>query len=113
MTRIALIGPENRKEIQRLAIRLEERSAEPVIVDTRRPAEIRIERDRLEACGVSFNGVTSAYVGDLGLPRVLEKDAHGAIDAEASRAALARSQSTWAAWRALLERLARTAAVIN
>jgi glutathione synthase/RimK-type ligase-like ATP-grasp enzyme len=113
MTRVALIGPSEREEVQRLALRLEERSAEPVLVDTRRPAAIRVAGEHLEACGVSLAGVVAAYVADLGLPRPRAADAEGRVDAGASRAALARSQATWSAWRLLLERLARHAAVVN
>ncbi len=113
MTRIALIGPQDREEIQRLAVRLEERSAEPVFVDTRRPAAIRIDSSTEEACGVSLAGVTGVYVADLGLPAPRVADENGCVDVAASRAALAHSQATWAAWRLLLERLARRAAVVN
>jgi glutathione synthase/RimK-type ligase-like ATP-grasp enzyme len=113
MTRVALIGPADRQEIQRLAMRLEERSAESVLVDTRQPAAIRLEGARIEACGASLAGVGAAYVADLGLPKPRAADAEGKVDLAASRAALAHSQATWAAWLTLLERLARHAAVVN
>lgn len=113
MTKIALIGPADREEIQRVALRLEERDAEPVIVDTRREADIRLETGREEACGASFAGVTGVYVAALGLPNPRVADANGVIDVEASHAALAHSQSTWAAWRVLLERLSRRMTVAN
>jgi glutathione synthase/RimK-type ligase-like ATP-grasp enzyme len=113
MTRIALIGPQDREEIQRLAVRLEERSAEPVFVDTRRPAAIRIDAAGEEACGVSLAGVTGVYVADLGLPPPRVASENGLVEVAASRAALAHSQSMWSAWRLLLERLARRAAVVN
>ncbi|MCC6407322.1 MAG: hypothetical protein IT453_09160 [Planctomycetes bacterium] len=113
MTKIALIGPEDREELQRLALRLEERDAEPVFVDTRRDARIRIEPGVEEACGVSFEGVTGVYVAALGLPDPRVVDESKVIDVEASRAALAHSQATWAAWRVLLERLARRMPVAN
>lgn len=113
MTRIALIGPSDREEVQRLALRLEERSVESVIVDTRRPAAIEVGPDGESACGVSFEGVGGVYVADLGLPRPRVADEAGLIDVEASRHALAHSQATWASWRLLLERLARRAAVVN
>lgn len=113
MTRVALIGPKDREEVQRLALRLEERSAEPVFVDTRRPAAIRVDQECEEACGVSLSGVGAVYVGDLGLPSPRAADAEGIVDVEGSRAALVRSQATWAAWLALLERVGRHAAVVN
>lgn len=113
MTRIALIGPSDREEVQRLALRLEERAAELVFVDTRQPAAIEVGRDGESACGVSFEGVSGVYVADLGLPRPRMADAEGRIDVEGSREALAHSQATWASWRLLLERLARRAAVVN
>lgn len=113
MTRIALIGPGDREELQRLALRLEERDAEPLLVDTRREAEIRVGPDREEACGVSFAGVSGVYVAALGLPNPRVVDEHGVVDVEASRRALAHSQSVWAAWRVLLERLARRMPVAN
>lgn len=113
MTRVALIGPPEREELQRLALRLEERSAEVVVVDTRKPAQIELAPDGESACGVSFAGVTGVYVIDLGLPRPRVADEQGRIDLAASQRALAHSQSTWAAWRVLLERLSRRAAVVN
>jgi len=113
MTKIALIGPEDREEIQRLALRLEERSAESVIVDTRKPAAIRIDASGEEVCGVSLEGVTGVYVADLGLPRPRVAREDGTVDVEASREALAHSQATWASWRHLLERLSGRAAVVN
>ncbi len=113
MTRIALIGPPDREEFQRLALRLEERSAEVVVVDTRQPARIELSAHEERACGVSFAGVSGVYVIDLGLPRPRVADAEGGIDLAASARALAHSQTTWAAWRLLLERLASRAAVVN
>ncbi len=113
MTKVALIGPADREEVQRVALRLEERSAEPVIVDTRRPAAIRVEGATLEACGVSLAGVSAAYVADLGLPRPAVTVAEGGVDVPASRVALAHSQATWSAWLTLLVRLGRHAAVVN
>lgn len=113
MTRVALIGPSDREEVQRLALRLEERDAEPLLVDTRRPAAIEVGPEGESACGVSFEGVSGVYVADLGLPRPRVADAQGVIDIEGSREALAHSQATWASWRLLLERLARRAAVVN
>jgi glutathione synthase/RimK-type ligase-like ATP-grasp enzyme len=113
MTRIALIGPADREEIQRVALRLEERDAEPVIVDTRLAADLRVESGHESACGVSLADVGGVYVASLGLPEPRVVDAQGVIDVEASRAALAHSQATSAAWRVLLERLARRVPVAN
>lgn len=113
MTRIALIGPADREEVQRVALRLEERSAEPVVVDTRQPAAIHLDAQRAEACGVSLTGVSAVYVADLGLPGPYATDAEGRVDAPGSRAALARSQATWSAWLTLLARVGRHAAVVN
>ena len=113
MTRVALIGPADREEIQRVALRLEERSAETILVDTRQPAAIRIAGAAEEACGVSLASVGSVYVADLGLPRPFVGDAQGMVDVPASSAALAHSKATWSAWCALLERVGRHALVVN
>ena len=113
MTRVALIGPADRDEIQRLALRLEERDAEAVIVDTRRPAAIVLDGKVEEACGQSLADVSAVYVGDLGLPSPGASDGNGSVDVAASRAALRHSQATWAAWLTLFERVGRHAAIVN
>lgn len=113
MTKVALIGPADREEVQRLALRLEERDAEAVIVDTRRPAGITLDAGVEEACGQSLAEVSAVYVGDLGLPRTGASDASGGVDVAASRAALRHSQATYGAWLALLERVGRHAAIVN
>lgn len=111
--RVALIGPSEREEIVRLAMRLEERGAEPLILDSRKDRSIRIAPDGLSACGVDLGGLTAVFASDLGLPSPWGRDESGRADVAASEGALRSSRRHLAAWNALLERLARTIPVIN
>ena len=111
--RVGLVGPADRAEMIRLSIRLEERGAEAVILDSRADSQIRIDRDGMSACGVDLKGLTSVFVSDLGLPSYWSKDEKGSYDIEASEKALLSSRRHLAAWNGLLERLARTIPVVN
>ncbi len=113
MTRIGLVGPPDRAEIQRLALRLEERGAEPVVLDPRSDPAIRIGRGRVSACGEDLASVRGLYVAEFRLPPPVVRGAAGEIDPDASRAALDRSRRQLAAWNALLEHLGRRVPVVN
>ena len=113
MIRVGLIGPADRDEIVRLSIRLEERGAEPVILDGRKDRTIRITQQGESACGVDLSGISSFYVTDLGLPGSLVRTDDGELDGEASAEALCHSQRYLAAWNALLARLETRCTVVN
>lgn len=108
MIRVGLIGAPQRPEIRRLAVRLEERGAEPVVLDGREDPRITVEPGRVSACGVDLTALRAVYVCDLGLPGV-----PATATAEARGRALARSRRQLAAWNALLGVLARTMPVVN
>jgi glutathione synthase/RimK-type ligase-like ATP-grasp enzyme len=107
MTRVALIGPPDRSEIGRLMIRLEERGAEGVILDSRSEPAVAFGGGRVSACGVDLSGVLGVYVADLGVrsPR--------GVGADFRASALASSLRHLAAWNALLYHLGRRARVVN
>ncbi len=113
MKRVGLVGPADRAEMIRLSIRLEERGAEPVILDSRADPDIVINRDGMSACGVDLKGLTAVFVSDLGLLSFWSRDEDGNYDSEASEKTLLSSRRHLAAWNALLERLARRIPVIN
>lgn len=113
MKRIGLIGPPEREELVRLSIRLEERSAEAVILDSGGDPDIRLEPGRESVCGEDVSGFASFYVVDLGLRRTVVRKENGELDVEASRAALAASRRHFAAWNSLLARLALHSTVVN
>lgn len=113
MTRVALIGPPDREELVRLSIRLEERSAEGVILDSRRDPEINLAPGMESACGIDLSGIRAAYVVDLGLKRPIVKKENGELDLEASREALYSSRRHFSAWNSLLARLAMRCLVVN
>jgi glutathione synthase/RimK-type ligase-like ATP-grasp enzyme len=113
MMRVGLIGPADRKELIRLAIRLEERGADPVILDARANPTFRIAVDGSEACGVELDSLSAVFVSDLRLPSYWSKDAEGRCDPEGSERALRSSRRHLAAWNAVLERLARRIPVVN
>lgn len=113
MIRIGLIGPPDRPEIQRLALRLEERGARPVVVDARNDPAIRIGRGVVSACGEDLADVRGVYVAEFRLPSPIVRGGDGEIDPEASRPALARSRRIMAAWNSLLEHLAQRIPVVN
>ncbi len=106
--RVGLIGPPEREELQRLAIRLEERDVEPVTLDVHGDPCIRMGDKVLEACGVDLTRLAACYVADLGLlPSSAGESA--AADARALRA----SQRHLVLWTTLLARLALRARVVN
>mgnify|MGYP001821129983 CR=1 FL=1 len=111
--RVALLGPSDRDEIVRLAIRVEERGAEPVVLDSRREPAIRIAKEGLRACDVDLDGLTALFVSDLGLRPPWVRDEDGRCDVEASERALRSSRRKLAAWNAILEWLARRITVVN
>lgn len=113
MTRVGLIGPPDREELARLAIRLEERGAEAVLLDSRQDPRIRLDGDGTEACGVDLAGLRAIFVSDLGVRSPWVRGEDERCDLAGSRRALASSRRQLAAWNALLERLARTRPVIN
>jgi glutathione synthase/RimK-type ligase-like ATP-grasp enzyme len=113
MTRVGLIGPPGRPEIQRLAMRLEERGAEGVLLDSSVDPRIRVTPDGEEACGLDLKGLRGVYVADLGLRPVFATREDGTVDADASRRNAAASRRHLAAWNALLERLASRTRVVN
>jgi glutathione synthase/RimK-type ligase-like ATP-grasp enzyme len=113
MMRIGLVGPADREEIIRLSIRLEERGAEAVILDSRVDPNIIIDGESISACGVDLKGLTAMFVSSLGLLEYSSKNEDGEYDVEASEKALLASRRHLAAWNALLERLGRKIPVIN
>lgn len=117
MIRIGLIGPPEREELARLALRLEERSAQGVLLDPGAgpggTPGVRLGPDGAQACGVDLTGFRGFYVADLGLPATVVRGSDGTVDAARSADARARSRRTLAAWNALLEHLARDVPVIN
>ena len=114
MIRIALIGPKDRPEIGRLAIRLEERGAEPVFLDSRADPAIAIAPDRIEACGQDLDRVRGAYVADLGIrsPGASVAANDPGVPAGARRS-LAASLRHLSSWNALLEKLGERGPVVN
>jgi hypothetical protein len=107
MSRVALIGPRDRPEIERLAIRLEERGAEGIVLDSRADPGITMGGGSATACGVDLHRVVGVYVADLGV-RSLPVPARD--DREETLAASLRHLS---AWNALLEHLSRRVRVVN
>lgn len=113
MKRIGLIGPPDREELIRLSIRLEERSAEAVILDSRKDPDIRIEAGRESVCGVDLSDITSFYVVDLGLRSPVVRRENGEPNVDACAEALSASRRHFAAWNSLLARLALRCPVVN
>jgi len=113
MARIGLIGPADRDEIVRLAIRLEERGADPVFLDPRGDEPFTLDPDGVSACGEDLTDLRGCYVADLGLrrPYVLGED--GLPDLPASIARLDASRRHLALWNTVLERLRRRGPVVN
>ena len=106
--RVGLIGSPDREELQRLAMRIEERGSEGVIFD---PAEAALE---LHSGGESIGGVDLArfkafYVADLCLPAPRGAEP----DPERDQRSMRASKRHLVAWNALLGRLARRARVVN
>lgn len=107
--RVGLIGSPEREELQRLAIRLEERDAEPVLLDVRGDPRFALTGSSLEACGVELTRLGACYVADLGL---LPSGAGGG-DPQADARALCASQRRLVLWTTVLARLALRARVVN
>ena len=106
--RVGLIGSPEREELQRLALRLEERGSEGIVLD---PAQAAVE---LTSGGESAGGQDLArfkafYVADLRLPPARDAGGDPELDERARRA----SQRHLVVWNSLLERLARRARVVN
>ena len=87
MTRVGLIGRPDRPESIRLAIRLEERGAEGVVLDSHRDPRIRIGVGEASACGVDLIGFNALYVSDLGIRAPWVKGEDGTCDRSATEAA--------------------------
>jgi len=113
MTQVGYIGSPDREEFRRLAIRLEERRAEILLLDPSQGPEIEIGPDLERACGHDLSKLRGIYVADLGLPSSVVRNADGSLDPQGSAAALAASRRQLAAWNALLEQLKRHTNVIN
>lgn len=113
MPRVGLIGPPDRDELIRLAIRLEERGVEPVFLDARADPAITMDPQRLSVCGEDLSDLRGCYVADLALRRPYVLDADGVPDPEASLPALDASRRHLALWNAVLERLGRQGPVVN
>ena len=113
MKRLGLVGPAERAEVKRLAVRVEERGGQPVVLDSRIDPAIRLGRGRIAACGEDLTDVRGVYVVDLQLPSPVVRTSEAEIDREASRRALERSRRVLSAWNTLLEHLARRIPVVN
>jgi len=113
MKRVGLIGSPEAGEIRRLAMRLEERGAEGVVLDSGKDPAITVSADGESACGVNLRGFEGFYVADLGILPPLVYGDGGAVDAAASAAAGAASRRHLAAWNTLLERLLTRCRVVN
>ncbi len=113
MTRVGIIGPGDREEMTRLAIRIEERGAEAAILDSRVNSSLRVAPGEESLCGVPLAEFTAFYVADLGLPSPVARGPDGEVDRAASERALAHSRRRLAAWDALLARLELRCTVVN
>lgn len=113
MIHVGLIGSPERAEIERLAVRLEERGAEGVVFDTRRDPAIRMHAEGEELMGRDLRTFSAFYVADLGLLPAGVRASDGSLDREKSALALRASQRHLASWTALFHRLARRAKVAN
>lgn len=113
MKRVGLLGPSDREELDLLAMRLEERGAQGIVLDPRGGARVRVTADAARACGHDLGGLCAVYVADLGLPAASVRTPDGRLDAEASAAAAASSRRHLSAWNTLLERLGSRIPVVN
>ncbi len=113
MPRIGLIGPADRDELVRLGIRLEERGADPVYLDSREDPSFELGPGFVRGCGTNLGDLRGCYVADLGIRRPYVLDAEGLPDPEASPAVLDASRRHLALWNAVLERLSRQGPVVN
>ncbi|MBI5431225.1 MAG: hypothetical protein HZA52_00155 [Planctomycetes bacterium] len=113
MIRVGLIGSPERPELQRLALRLEERGADGVVFDSREEPAIRLSTDGEELMGRDLRDCSAFYVSDLGLRPAAVRAPDGSLDRERSERFLRASQRHLATWTALFVRLARRARVVN
>ncbi|MEQ8763734.1 MAG: hypothetical protein RL885_07400 [Planctomycetota bacterium] len=113
MRRVGLIGAPEREEIVRLAIRLEERGAEPVVFDASADPGIEMGPGECRLQGIDLAGFSGFYVSDLGIRTPWRRSDSGGLDEEATRRALTASKRHLAAWNALLIRQSKTARVAN
>lgn len=107
--RVGLIGSPEREELQRLALRLEERGAEGVFLDARGDPRIRIAPGRAEACGESLEKLAAFYVADLALAPSGPADPSPQERARRMRA----SQQRLVLWNTLLTLLGHRARIVN
>ncbi len=105
--RVGLLGPPGRAEIVRLAIRLEERGVEPVVLDPAEDPRPRVDGDRIQALGHDLGDLAGLYVADLGIRSPWRRAPGGGVDLPASRRALAASRRHLAAWNTILLLLQR------
>jgi glutathione synthase/RimK-type ligase-like ATP-grasp enzyme len=111
--RVGLIGPPDREELIRLAIRIEERGGEAIMLDSREDPAIEIGPSGVRACGMDLSDLSGCYVADLGIrPFVVRRD-DGRPDPEASAATLEASRRHLVVWNTLLARLGLEARVVN
>jgi glutathione synthase/RimK-type ligase-like ATP-grasp enzyme len=108
--RVGLVGSPEREELQRLALRLEERGSEGVMLDPRGDPRIRMGPGRAEACGVDLTRLSAFYVADLALgePGVVSG---GSVEERARRRG--DSQRRLVLWHSLLGSLALRCRVVN
>jgi glutathione synthase/RimK-type ligase-like ATP-grasp enzyme len=109
LKRVGLIGPADRPELQRLAIRLEERGGAAVFIEPSRDPSIEIAGDRLRAGGEDISATVALYVADLGLRTESPKPVD---EAGAGTHAVERSMRRLAAWNALFVRFARKGGLV-
>jgi glutathione synthase/RimK-type ligase-like ATP-grasp enzyme len=106
--RVGLIGSPERKEIQRLAIRLDERGAEAVVFDPRGEPRIELTPTSETLDGADLARFSAFYVADLALPGV-----RTAADGSADEASLRASQRRLVGWNTLFARLGKRCRVVN
>lgn len=111
--RVGLIGPPDREELARLAMRLEERGAVGVLLDSAQDPDIVLTRDSETAYGESMRDFSGFFVADLGVRPVLRYFPDGRVDENASKEARKSSQRHLATWFALLHRLSARSRVVN
>ena len=109
MKTVGLVGPADRPELQRLAIRLEERGGAPLFIDPSRDPAIEVAPDRLRAAGEDLSSISALYIADLGLR---EEPPAPTQDAEAAAQSVQRSMRRLAAWNTLFVRLARKGGLV-
>jgi glutathione synthase/RimK-type ligase-like ATP-grasp enzyme len=106
--RVGLIGSPERKELQRLAIRLDERGAEGVVFDPRGEPRIEMTPTSERLDGVDLARISAFYVADLALPGV-RTNTDGSVDEDSLRV----SQRRLVAWNTLFARLGKRCRIVN